>query len=247
MHRHGIRSAEYGCGFAVLACAVGEKQRVVCREQMGEGRALAYEAVVYDGAGIDFAAGCEHESVGHDVAPDIHGVAFRRGYCAVAQAGRAFDVGVVADVYVGDCAGVYYTGVRADFSACAVEFPGMHFDYRRQAFDHLVPVTVHGYQIGGLCRQPFVDRHFASACLVEHRHFGADAECTVERGHEAVYVFDVGVVCDVVVGDVGRHTAYVDVVAHRHIVQCHVGDGTFSYGSAGKIEVSVEFSEAYFA
>lgn len=101
----------------------------------------------------------------------------------------------------------------------------MNLNHRHEAFYHLAAVAVHGDEICSVGRHALVNRHLATAGLVEHRHLGTDAEGAFERTFEAVYILDYGPVGYIVVCNIVCHAVDIHVFADTHIVQ---GDITYT-------------------
>lgn len=171
---------------------------------------------------VDTGTGSKYETFGDDVAANLYGVALRRGNGTVGKARGTVDHGIIANHNIGNLARIYYPGTDAHTTTPAIEAAGMNLNHRHEAFYHLATVAVHGYEVCGMGRHSLVNRHLATAGLVEYRHLGADAKGAFERTFEAVYILDYSPVSYLIVGDIVCHAVDIHVFADTHIVQGHI-------------------------
>ena len=176
VHRDGVRPGENGGCLAVLACAVGEEEGVVGREEVAQVAGLPDKCVENHGRIFDARAGGHDKVLGHDAHAHTDGSEVGRSNCAVDEAGGAFDAGVVADVYVADFAGVDDAGCATDATSVGADVVGVGLNHGADGFDEAGAVAVDGNEPRELGGKALVYRHLASAGLVKDRHIGAYAE-----------------------------------------------------------------------
>ena len=108
-------------------------------------------------------------------------------------------------------------------------------------------MAVHGDQISGLSRQPFINRHFSAAGLVEHRHLGSYAESRAERAGETVDIVDVHPVGDIVVRYVIGHVTDENAITYRDVVQSDIAQTRTASQAAGTVKDAVEPTDTHIA
>ena len=214
---------------------------------MRQSRSLSYETVVHHGAVGNTAACGKHKALGNDVSPHCDRSLFRTCDRAVFETCGAFDVCICADVDIGNCAAVGDFGAFSHVSAFAEKRCGMRFNHCSESLSQLAVMAVHGDQISGLSRQPLINRHLPTACFVEHRHLGSDAESRAERAGKAVDIVDVHPVGDIVVRYVIGHVADENAITHRDVVQSDIAQTRTASQTAGTVKDTVEPTDPHLA
>ena len=168
-------------------------------------------------------------------------------HAAVAKPVNAADYSRIANPHPVDIPGVADTHIAADASALRTALFCILVDERVQPLRQPVPMPVHSQHISHLSAQTVENFHLAPAGFVEHRHLHAVSETANTVVHNKVHILYIGIVADVVVGDVVGHVFDKRIVAHRNVMQRGIANARMLLQASGERELLLEPAKAHLA
>ena len=237
---NGERAGKDCAGLAVFPVAVGEEERIRCAVAVPQMAALPHEATRDGGVVLHGGAAADDEIIGNDSMADANRSDRVTHHAAVAKPVHTADNGSISDPHPVDIPGVADTHITADASALRTALFRILVDERVQPLRQPVPMPVHCQHISHLSAQTVENLHFATAGFVEHRHLHAVSETAHSVVEHKVHILYIGIVADVVVGDVVGHVFDERIVAHRNVMQRGVAHARMLLQASGEGELLLE-------
>ena len=96
---------------------------------------------------------------------------------------------------------------------------GILFNHPVHAGNQGGPVPVHGQHIGNLGAQTVVNLYLAATRFTQNRHFHAVTKRTRAVTQKEVYILNISMLSNHVIGHIVGHVLNEGIVPHRHVVQ----------------------------
>jgi hypothetical protein len=205
--------------------------------------ALAHEATLQGGVVCDGGAAANDEIVCNDTVAHGNGGHHIAVDAAVAKAAYAKNIGPVPDADPADVAGVADGNMVADIAGFGSAAGGILVYETVEPGDNIRMMAVHGQNVCGLGAEAVVYLDLPAARFVEHRNLYSVAEAAGPVREDDVYVLDIGVVADFVIGDIVRDVFHKGIIPHRYVVQSGVPDAGMFLETARKGDIGPEATE----
>ena len=234
MVSHRERPRKDGAGFSVLSLAVTEKQGIGGAVTVSKAASLADETALYGGVVGHMGTATDYEVVCDNPVGNGDGsVGIAVDGTVSEPAGAAYN-GMVTNAYSVDMTRVTDRDIVPYPSALRRLGSRVFVYHLIEAFYKCGPVTVHCKHIGNLGAKAVIDLHLAAAGFIEDGHLHAVSKCRGPLIHNEVYVLNVSVGADVVVGNVVGDVLHKGFVPHRNIVKRAVPEAGMLLHASGK-------------
>ena len=133
----------------------------------------------------------------------------------------------------------------ADGAPLGSAFLGISLNLLVHAGNEAGTMAVHGQHIGNLRAHSVIDLHLTSARFIEHGHLYPIAKAAIAVHENQVYILDIGIVANVVVGNIVGHIFHQRIIADGDVVQRCIPNTGMLMQAAGKGKLRLEFAKAH--
>ena len=242
---HRERTGKNGAGLTVLSLAIAEEEGIGGAVGMAQGATLPHKTARKGGIVFYLGAAADDKIVRNHAIAD----GYRRHHiavdAAVFQAAGTTDPGAVANAYPIDNAGVTHRHMIADGPPLGAVLPGIGLNLLVHPGNQAGTMPVHGQHIGNLRAHAVKDFHLTSARFIEHGHLYPIAKAAIAVHENQVYILDIGIVANVVVGNIVGHIFHQRIIADSDVVQRCIPNTGMLMQAAGKGKLRLEFAKAH--